>query len=67
MTAPPPTHLRDANTGGGNQLKIIHEQNQRVLNAPARHPFLCYFLLGEQKKVEPTDKIILPTTKEVMT
>ena len=26
-------------------------------NAPARHPFLCYFLLGAQKKVDKKNKI----------
>ena len=50
MTAPPPTHLRDANTVGGNQLNFIHEQNQRT-KTPLRGALsFCYFFFGHAKK-----------------
>ena len=51
----PPTHLRDANTVGAATLKLSDGAGCD-LYAPARCPFLCNFLLGKQKKVDPKHK-----------
>ena len=35
-----------------HELRVVATLDSLRLNAPARCPFLCYFLLGKQKKVD---------------
>ncbi len=53
---PSPTLLRDAKTVGASELKISDGAGYDLSPRAQRCLFLCNFLLGKQKKVDPKHK-----------